>query len=228
MFKSKKKLIIVIVSLLAGLNVSGSTTETQPPKTYGSVIVDKVLNVNDGFTIRCDIKQWPPVIGRNIPVRINAVQAPSNPAGNDETIKKLNSETRSFIQTTLAKAKVIILRNIKRGRTFCLVADVVVDSNSLADLLIQKGLAKRMVGTDIPEEKIPGTISSVAPGDSAEENQTAEPQTEALYIASKNSRVFHYHTCRSAKTISPENIVKFDSRDQSLQTGRRPCRICKP
>ena len=153
---------------------------------------------------------------------------PSNSADNDEHIKKLKSETRDFIQTTLAKAEVIILRNIKRGRTFHLVADVVVDKDSLADLLIRKGLAERMAGTDIPGQEIGGAVSSVATSAAAEDKQTAEPQAEALYLASKNSKVFHYYTCRSVKTISAENVVKFDSKDQALQTGRRPCRICKP
>ena len=48
------------------------------------------------------------------------------------------------------------------------------------------------------------------------------------YIASKNSKVFHKADCSSAKRISPENIVGYNSREEAIAAGKRPCKICKP
>ena len=48
------------------------------------------------------------------------------------------------------------------------------------------------------------------------------------YVASKKSKVFHSSECRSAGRISPENIVGYNSREQALMAGKRPCKQCKP
>ncbi|MHC4060329.1 MAG: Ada metal-binding domain-containing protein [Planctomycetota bacterium] len=48
------------------------------------------------------------------------------------------------------------------------------------------------------------------------------------YVASKNSRVFHRAGCSSAKRISPENLVGYNSREGAIQAGKRPCKRCEP
>jgi hypothetical protein len=48
------------------------------------------------------------------------------------------------------------------------------------------------------------------------------------YVASKNSKVFHKRDCRAAARISPENLIGFNSREEAINSGRRPCKICKP
>lgn len=226
MFKNKNILIVVIVSLLAGLCFSASKPQPSTPQTYGSVFVDKVLAVEDNFILRCNIKQWPPIIGRNISVRINAVESPSAVIDKEQD-EKLKEETKKFIQTTLKNSKTMTLKNIKRGNTFCIIADVILDSNSLADLLINNNLASRTEKIDTPLILHPARILSDTDQDTSDQDLD-QPQSQALYLASKNSKVFHYHTCRSVKTISPENTIEFDNIDQALETGRRPCKICKP
>jgi len=58
---------------------------------------------------------------------------------------------------------------------------------------------------------------------------TAGPTAAAgAFVASKNSDLFHKPTCRSARRISPENIVHYATRDQAIAAGKRPCTICKP
>ncbi len=51
---------------------------------------------------------------------------------------------------------------------------------------------------------------------------------EYKYVASKNSNVFHRPQCSSAKRIKPENIIDYNSRDEAIKAGKRPCKICKP
>jgi hypothetical protein len=48
------------------------------------------------------------------------------------------------------------------------------------------------------------------------------------YVASKNSEVFHTPICRSAKRISPENLVGYNSREEAIAAGKKPCKLCKP
>jgi len=51
---------------------------------------------------------------------------------------------------------------------------------------------------------------------------------EYKYVASKNSEVFHKPECSSAKRIKPENLIGYSSRDEAINTGKRPCRRCNP
>ena len=52
--------------------------------------------------------------------------------------------------------------------------------------------------------------------------------TEYKYVASKNSDVFHNAECSSAKRIAAKNLVHYKSRDEAINAGKRPCKICKP
>ncbi len=55
-----------------------------------------------------------------------------------------------------------------------------------------------------------------------------QPPVRYEYVASKNSKVFHKADCASAKRISPENLVGYNSRDEAIKAGKRPCERCKP
>lgn len=57
---------------------------------------------------------------------------------------------------------------------------------------------------------------------------TKSTPAEYEYVASKNSQVFHKPGCRWAKNISENNLVGYDSRDEAIKAGKRPCKLCKP
>lgn len=62
-----------------------------------------------------------------------------------------------------------------------------------------------------------------------QQTQPAKPTTiQYKFVASKNSQVFHTPNCSSAKRIKPENLVGYNSRDEAIQAGKRPCKRCKP
>jgi hypothetical protein len=68
-------------------------------------------------------------------------------------------------------------------------------------------------------------------GEAAEEQDesVAEPASaEYEYVASKNSKVFHKPDCKWAKKIKPENLVRYSSREEAINAGKRPCSQCKP
>ncbi|MGB7062032.1 MAG: thermonuclease family protein [Candidatus Zixiibacteriota bacterium] len=55
-------------------------------------------------------------------------------------------------------------------------------------------------------------------------------EPEAYYVASRRSQrfVFHRPDCRSAKRIKRENLMRFETRDEALDSGYSPCRNCRP
>jgi micrococcal nuclease len=55
-------------------------------------------------------------------------------------------------------------------------------------------------------------------------------EPESYYVASRTSQrfVFHRPDCRSAKRIKKENSIRFETRDEALDSGYSPCRNCKP
>lgn len=206
-------------------------------KTYGSIIADKVLSVDDNLVIRCDIKQWPAIIGKGIPVRINGISP--LPAGDKAKNEKTRTEAKKFAANTLAAAKVIILTDIKRGRDFSIVADVVADGVNLAGMLTKKNFALKIIDNAKDQQKTVGKAGNEQPDTAGriviEEIVIDEIVIDEVvingisgYLASKNSKVFHRDTCRQAATISEKNIVRFENKNVVIQTGRRPCKICKP
>jgi hypothetical protein len=48
------------------------------------------------------------------------------------------------------------------------------------------------------------------------------------YVASKNSKVFHRPECSSTAKISPNNLIGYDNRADAIESGKRPCKRCKP
>jgi hypothetical protein len=76
---------------------------------------------------------------------------------------------------------------------------------------------------DIGEQKGDMTVSAAQ-----RPNEKAAQQVDYEYVASKNSKVFHKKDCRAAARISSENLVGFKTRDEAIQSGRRPCKICNP
>jgi len=43
---------------------------------YGTVTVSKLISVYDGDTFRVDINSLPPILGKNIPVRVAGIDTP--------------------------------------------------------------------------------------------------------------------------------------------------------
>jgi len=67
--------------------------------------------------------------------------------------------------------------------------------------------------------------SSVNPPEPAEADPiTGEPE----FVASKNASIFHRSECARTKGIRPQNFVGFETREEAMESGKTPCRICKP
>lgn len=68
---------------------------------------------------------------------------------------------------------------------------------------------------------------SVEKGENAVTNPTAaNTANDIKYIGNKNSKVFHLPTCKSLP--AEKNKVTFDTRDEAIEAGYKPCGNCKP
>ena len=233
-----KRLLVVGVAIFAAVCVGKSTVgkkgeTTEVEKTYGDATVEKVVGVDGPFSFRCDIKGWPAIVGRDIAIRIDEVGPPVIVAEETMPNRFFELQTKKFLQDRLGKAKTVKLENIKRGRTFSLIADVIVDCNSIAEIMIENGFARRPVPGDIVRQKqtgakTPGPILVASPRIVKEVSGKKAAESKGCFVASKSSKVFHRATCSHAKRISEANIVRFATANEAKKTGRRPCKTCNP
>ena len=133
-----KKLLLYLTLFLGVLSV-------QAAPEYGTAIVSKVISVYDGDTFRVDIDSLPPIVGNNIPIRLNGVDTPEI-RGKCKYEKDLALEARDFVRNKLANAKEIKLTKLQRGKYFRVVADVYVDGVSLEQELLENKLAYKYTG----------------------------------------------------------------------------------
>lgn len=75
--------------------------------------------------------------------------------------------------------------------------------------------------------------TSVKPAEPNQPEQKNQKQVNSeenvnYFMASKFSKVFHKPGCMWAERIKEENIVKYKTRQQALDDGKRPCKRCKP
>ena len=117
----------------------------QAAPQYGTVTVSKVINVYDGDTFRVDINSLPPIVGKNIAIRVNGVDTPEI-RGKCQYEKNLALKARDFVRDKLSNAKEIKLANLQRGKYFRVVANVLVDDVSLEQELLDNKLAYEYYG----------------------------------------------------------------------------------
>lgn len=48
------------------------------------------------------------------------------------------------------------------------------------------------------------------------------------YVASANREPFHRLSCKWAQKISPKNAVYYNTKEEAIRDGHRPCKVCKP
>ncbi len=114
-------------------------------KEYNTLFVTEVTSVFDADTFRVNIKDVPPIIGQRMPVRILGVDAPEI-RGKCQAEKVKARLAKQFTVEQLRSAKIIELRNVRRGKYFRLLANVYIDGKNLADSLIQAGHARAYEG----------------------------------------------------------------------------------
>ena len=134
---TRAKIVLILLSIVSCL--------VQAAPQYGTVTVSKVISVYDGDTFRVNIDSLPPIVGKNIAIRVNGVDTPEI-RGKCQYEKNLALKARDFVRNKLANAKEIKLTNLQRGKYFRVVANVLVDGVSLERELLDNKLAYEYSG----------------------------------------------------------------------------------
>ena len=104
------------------------------------------------------------------------------------------------------------------------VTDVVLEQ-------IEEFIHAYLVANQQSSQPSVGQIKDPAPATTRRERAEPAVKTPAArfsYVASKNSKVFHNSECQWAEKIRPENLVGYNSKDEAIRAGRRPCKTCNP
>ena len=131
-------LFLICSSALAEPPKENQAQSCQHDKTTFRCV--KYIKNYDGDTVTVKLPDVHPLFGDNISVRIDGIDTAE--VKTKDQCEKTNARTaRKLVQSVLSKAKSIELRNVKRGKYFRIVADVVADGKSVKDILVLNNLA---------------------------------------------------------------------------------------
>ena len=133
------KIVVLLLPLLL-CNALHSYAES-----YGDYQGALYLKNYDGDTIRFNLPGYPPIAGKDIRVRVNGIDTPEI-KGKCKKEKYEARQARDMVADILWGAEKITLRTIKSGKYFRIVADIIVDGENLADVLIEAGRAIKYDG----------------------------------------------------------------------------------
>jgi hypothetical protein len=148
-----------------------------------------------------------------------------------------SDQTVFCLQTSLARAVVLQGRdNItlkapvwKTQPTLGLTSGETLHSVVAAAVAGQvQAFLKARKDADESAEHSPSSPAHMSPAKTAAHPTPTTKTAEYHYVASKNSTVFHLPGCSSVKRISPENLVGYQTRQEALNAGKRPCKLCTP
>lgn len=203
-------------------DLSASDILSQYPDTECNVEESAVCTqVVDGDTIYLDNGKKVRFVGVNTPER-----------GVEGYITSKN-----FVQKLCLNKKVGLdiddrKHNDKYGRT---LAVVIVDGKNLNEMLLKEGLAEIMYMP--PSEFYPydwaGSDTHVADTHSSSSSSTSSDSSSSSsgsgnYVGNANTGKFHVSGCGSVSKMSEKNKVFFSSRDEAVNQGYVPCKICNP
>lgn len=140
----------VLISTLLAAALLFATSALAAPKIYGDAVVAEVTSIYDGDTFKCNITGYPAISGERIGIRINGIDTPEM-RDNRPAVKALARKAKQFTVQRLREGRQVVLRNMRRGKYFRIVADVYVDGSSLGEELITAGLAKPYDGGRKPK-----------------------------------------------------------------------------
>lgn len=210
----------------------------------------KVIRIIDGDTFKGVIES------DTLTVRLIGVDCPESrkntKAYNDaeksennvETIVAMGKIAKEFTKEHLKENETVYLEfgvggNDKYGRILAYVW--LNDTLMLNKFLLSEGYAQMMTippNVDYQEEFLEayrsarenekGLWSPILILPVKQQAEDKEKIIPKFYIGNKQSEIFHNPDCISAKSMSDENKVTFNSKEETLKAGFRPCKRCDP
>lgn len=105
-------------------------------------IVERLISVYDGDTIRVDLQGDNDLFFKNISIRFARIDTPEMRATSNQERQKAIQAKMALI-AKLATCKKIVLRDVKRGKYFRLVAEVYCDHENVNNMMLKRGLANK-------------------------------------------------------------------------------------
>ena len=136
---SIRKIIVLFLPLLL-CNALHSYAES-----YGDYQGAVYVRNYDGDTITFNLPGLHPIISEKISIRVNGIDTPEI-KGKCEKEKYDAKQAQQMVANILKDADQIVLRNMERGKYFRIAADMIVDGESLGDILVETGMAIRYDG----------------------------------------------------------------------------------
>ena len=109
-------------------------------KSFGDYEGAIYLRNYDGDTITFNLPDLHPIVGEKIAIRVNGIDTPEI-RGNCAKEKYDAKQAKQMVADILKEAETITLRNMKRGKYFRIAADIIIDGESLGDILLEAGVA---------------------------------------------------------------------------------------
>lgn len=100
----------------------------------------KYLKNYDADTVTFSIPSMHPIIGKKINIKVLGIDTPEIRT-KDKCEKEKARNAKRLVKNLLKNAKRIDLIDVKRGKYFRIVADVIIDGISLNNYLLKNGLA---------------------------------------------------------------------------------------
>jgi micrococcal nuclease len=111
-------------------------------KSFGDYEGAVYVRNYDGDTVTFNLPGLHPIISEKINIRVNGIDTPEI-RGRCEKEKYDAKQAKEMVADILKDAEQITLKNMERGKYFRIAADVIVDGESLADMLVEAGMAVR-------------------------------------------------------------------------------------
>ena len=115
---------------------------THSPEQFSCV---RYVSNYDGDTVKLDIPGVHPLFGSKISIRLLGIDT-AELRNSGECEKKIGLIARDYVAERMTNAERIDLINISRGKYFRVVADVILDGQSLSETLMLKGYAIKYDG----------------------------------------------------------------------------------
>ena len=109
-------------------------------KSFGDYEGAIYLRNYDGDTITFNLPDLHPIVGEKIAIRVNDIDTPEI-RGKCAKEKYDAKQAKQMVADILKEAETITLRNMKRGKYFRIAADIIIDGESLGDILVEAGVA---------------------------------------------------------------------------------------
>lgn len=203
------------------------TITSSQPQIKG--VQAKVIRVIDGDTIEVELN------GKTEKVRLIGVDTPEtvHPTIGEE---KYGKEASNFTKSQLEGKQVTLEFDVQeRDQYGRLLAYVWLGDQLFNEILVREGYAQ--VSTFPPNVKYVDRFTKAQEeareagrGLWGAEEQTPQQSTATTgkFVGSKESDKYHLPTCRWAEKIVPENRIWFQTEEEAIKAGYKPCSVCNP